>query len=115
VCAHVKASATRGKFYTRSPPGYANQLGFAPRRLACISLLVVLELRSQEDAMNRQTIGRALVVVLLAVTPLTAACSHRRHEGPAQAAGRKVDRGLDKAGDAVEDAGHKVNRALPGD
>ncbi len=67
--------------------------------------------------MNRQTIGRVLTAAMLTVTPLVAAaCSdHHRHEGPAQHVGREIDHGLDKAGDAVEDAGHKVNRALPGD
>ena len=66
--------------------------------------------------MKRQTIGRVLAVALLALTGFTStACDHHRHEGPAQAAGRKIDRGLDKTGDAIEDAGHKVNRALPGD
>ena len=66
--------------------------------------------------MHRPTIGRMLAVALLVVGPLSAAaCHHHRHEGPAEHAGRHIDRGLDKAGDAVEDAGRKVNRALPGD
>jgi hypothetical protein len=43
------------------------------------------------------------------------ACHHHRHEGPAERAGRHVDEALDDAGDAVEGAGRKVNRALPGD
>jgi hypothetical protein len=67
--------------------------------------------------MNHQTIGRVLAVAMLTVTPLAAtACSdHHRHEGPAQHVGREIDHGLDKTGDAVENAGRKVNRALPGD
>jgi hypothetical protein len=66
--------------------------------------------------MNRQTIGRVLAVSMLMITPLaSAACSHHRHEGPAQAAGRKIDHAADKTGDVIEDAGRKVNRALPGD
>ena len=66
--------------------------------------------------MNHQTIGRVLAVALIAFTGFTStACHHRRNEGPAQAAGRKIDHGLDKTGDAVEDAGRKFNRALPGD
>ena len=66
--------------------------------------------------MNRQTIGRVLAIAMLTVTPLmAAACSDHRHEGPAQHVGRKIDHGLDKTGDAVEDAGRKVNRALTGD
>ena len=66
--------------------------------------------------MNRKTIGRGLAMAMLAVAPLVAAaCNDHRHEGPAQHVGRKIDHGLDKAGDAVEDTGRKVNRALPGD
>jgi hypothetical protein len=67
--------------------------------------------------MNRHIIGRVLAAALLALTTTltSTACHRHRHEGPAQAAGRTIDRGLDKTGDAVEDAGRKVNRALPGD
>lgn len=66
--------------------------------------------------MKRQTIGRVLAVALLALTSFTStACHQHRNEGPAQAAGRTIDHGLDKTGDAVENAGRKVNRALPGD
>lgn len=66
--------------------------------------------------MKRQTIGRVLAAALIALTGFTSTACHRhRNEGPAQAAGRKIDHGLDKTGDAVEDAGRKVNRALPGD
>ena len=57
----------------------------------------------------------AAVIMISAAFGLMACSPHRRHEGPAQHVGRDIDHGLDKAGDAVEDAGHKVNRALPGD
>jgi hypothetical protein len=71
----------------------------------------------REDArMNRQITLRVLAIALLTVSAAGAAgCNQHRHEGPAQAAGRHIDHGLDKAGDAVEGAGRKVNRALPGD
>lgn len=59
---------------------------------------------------------RALAVAIAAAALCTTAACHRhRHEGPAQAAGRHIDHAADRAGDAIEDAGHKVNRALPGD
>ena len=58
----------------------------------------------------------ALMLLIGAVTVTAGACSHdRRNRGPAERAGAKVDRAADKTGDAVEDAGRKVNRALPGD
>lgn len=64
----------------------------------------------------RHTIQRLLVVAVgSAALFSTAACHHHRHEGPAQHAGRHIDHAADKAGDAIEDAGRKVNRALPGD
>jgi len=66
----------------------------------------------------RQIVCRALAAIILATASFTmVACHHHHHgynEGPAEHAGRHVDHALDKAGDAVEDAGHKVNRALPG-
>jgi hypothetical protein len=55
------------------------------------------------------------VLLMSAVTLTAGACSNDRHRGPAERAGAKVDRAADKTGDAVEDAGRKVNRALPGD
>ena len=64
----------------------------------------------------RQIICRALAATVLATAGYTVvACHHPRNEGPAQHAGRHIDHAADKAGDAIEDAGRKVNRALPGD
>jgi hypothetical protein len=64
----------------------------------------------------RQVICRLLAASALATAGLTvAACHHHHHEGPAEHAGRKIDHAADKAGDKIEDAGRKVNRALPGD
>jgi hypothetical protein len=64
----------------------------------------------------RQIICRALAATVLATAGFTVvACHHHRHEGPAQHTGRHIDHAADKAGDAIEDAGRKVNRALPGD
>jgi hypothetical protein len=44
----------------------------------------------------------------------TAGCHHHR-QGPGERAGAAVDDALDRTGDAIEHAGEKVNRALPGD
>ena len=66
----------------------------------------------------RQIICRALAATMLVTAGFTvAACHHHHHrnEGPGQHAGRHVDHAADRAGDAIEDAGRKVNRALPGD
>lgn len=64
----------------------------------------------------REVMCRLLAAaVLTSATVGVTACHHHRHEGPAEHAGRHIDNGLDKAGDAVENAGRKVNRALPGD
>ena len=64
----------------------------------------------------RETICRLLAAAVLASAAVgVSACHNHRHEGPAEHAGRKIDHAADKAGDAIEDAGHKVNRALPGD
>lgn len=65
----------------------------------------------------RPPLQRSMLTVALALVAASAvAChSHYRHEGPAQHAGREVDHALDKTGDAVEHAGHKVNQALPHD
>ena len=64
----------------------------------------------------QKLIRTTLTATLLATSALTfAACSSHHHEGPAQHAGRKIDHGLDKTGDAIEHTGHEINRALPGD
>lgn len=66
----------------------------------------------------RQLAYRTLTAAVLAAAFMTVtACSHHRHhnEGPAQHAGRHIDHAADRTGDAIEDAGRKVNRALPGD
>lgn len=65
----------------------------------------------------RTVICRLLTVTVLATAAigLTACHHHHRNEGPTEHAGRHVDHAADKAGDAIEDAGRKVNRALPGD
>ncbi len=66
----------------------------------------------------RQLTFRTFTAALIASGFMTlTACHHHHHrnEGPAQHAGRHIDHAADKTGDAIEDAGRKVNRALPGD
>ena len=65
----------------------------------------------------RQLICRTLAAAILTAAGFTiVACHHHyRNEGPATHAGRHIDRAADKTGDVIEDAGRKVNRALPGD
>jgi hypothetical protein len=66
----------------------------------------------------RQQICRTLAAAVLATAAFTlAACHHHHHrnEVPVQHTGRQIDNAADKAGDAIEGAGRKVNRALPGD
>ncbi|MEO6025980.1 MAG: hypothetical protein ABIR79_03835 [Candidatus Binatia bacterium] len=65
----------------------------------------------------RQLVSRTFTAAVLASAFMTAtACHHHRHnEGPAQHAGRHIDHAADRTGDVIEDAGRKVNRALPGD
>jgi len=66
----------------------------------------------------RQLLSRTFAAAVLASAFMTVtACHHHRHpnEGPATHAGRHIDRAADKTGDAIENAGRKVNRALPGD
>jgi hypothetical protein len=64
----------------------------------------------------RNAISTTLAVVALVGVSLTAAaCHHHHHRGPAERAGAKIDHAADRAGDHIEDAGRKINRALPGD
>jgi hypothetical protein len=65
--------------------------------------------------MRGKTFAPAVAGLILMSGMLAAACHHDRHRGPAERAGAKVDRAADETGDAIEDAGKKVNRALPGD
>lgn len=64
----------------------------------------------------RQLICRTIAATILATAAFTlVACHHHRHEGPAEHAGRHIDHAADKAGDAIENTGRRINRALPGD
>jgi hypothetical protein len=51
----------------------------------------------------------AVIGAALAAAFTLAACEH---EGPAERAGKQVDKAVDGAGDAVKDAGDKVKDAV---
>jgi len=55
----------------------------------------------------------ATIAVSASVSLALTGC--RKEQGPAERAGAKIDRAADRAGDAVEDTGRKINKALPGD
>jgi hypothetical protein len=52
-----------------------------------------------------------MILIALALTPLLASCER---EGPAEKAGRQVDRAADKAARSVEKAGDSVRDAVNG-
>jgi predicted small secreted protein len=55
---------------------------------------------------------KALVAVLMAA--LLCACNREGSGGPAEKAGRSLDRAMDKAGQAVEKAGRDIQDASKG-
>lgn len=60
--------------------------------------------------MRRKTIGRVLAAMWLGAAALSiSACEQ---EGPAERAGKEIDRAAEKAGDKIEDAGDKVQDAV---
>ena len=65
----------------------------------------------------RQLICRTVAATVLASTFGLDACHHHhhRHSGPVEHAGHHVDHAADRAGDAIENTGRAINRALPGD
>jgi hypothetical protein len=67
----------------------------------------------------RKMLSRGLAAALFVTAGFSvAACHHHhhhRHDGPATRAGHHIDHAADRAGDAIEDTGRTINRALPGD
>jgi len=55
---------------------------------------------------SRRSVG--LFTLLLACALVTTGCPKK---GPAERAGEKIDRGIDKAGDSLERAGDKIEDA----
>ena len=55
---------------------------------------------------------KSLAIALLVV--VVAGCSRDESGGPAEKAGRSVDRALDKAGQAIEKAGREIQDASKG-
>lgn len=58
--------------------------------------------------MKKATLARLISVMLLLGLSLSACV---KKEGPAERAGKKVDKALEKIGDKIEDAGDKVEDA----
>ncbi len=56
-----------------------------------------------------------LVAIAVAASAPLIATGCKSEEGPAERAGAQIDRAADRTGDAIEDAGKKINKALPGD
>ncbi|MDX2165783.1 MAG: hypothetical protein SF182_01920 [Deltaproteobacteria bacterium] len=60
--------------------------------------------------MRGHQIGRLMAALWLTAAALSiSACEH---EGPAERAGKEIDRAAEKAGDKIEDAGDKVKDAV---
>jgi hypothetical protein len=55
----------------------------------------------------------ATIAVAASVSLIATGCKSER-KGPAERAGAQIDRAADRTGDAIEDAGEKINKALPG-
>jgi hypothetical protein len=53
-------------------------------------------------------------IVLIALVAALGACNREEPGGPAEKAGRSVDRALDKAGQAIEKAGREIQDASKG-
>lgn len=61
--------------------------------------------------MGRKRTISFLFALVIAAGGLAACSSHDDRGGPAQRAGRAMDRGLEKAGEGVERAGEKMQDA----
>jgi hypothetical protein len=58
---------------------------------------------------------KTFLAVLVVTAFSLAACSHPRHEGPAERAGQKMDKGFEKMGEKMESAGQKMQEKARGD
>jgi predicted small secreted protein len=54
------------------------------------------------------------IVLFLATCALLTACNRNESGGPAEKAGREIDRGINQAGKAVEQAGRDMQDAAKG-
>jgi predicted small secreted protein len=60
-------------------------------------------------------VTRTLVVAAVLGAFVTAACHTHRNEGPAERAGEKIDSGLHKFGEKMEEGGQKLQDKASGD
>ena len=58
--------------------------------------------------------GMRTLIVIVASAALAASLAACNREGPAEKAGRQVDRAAQKAGDSLRDAGDKIRDAADG-
>jgi hypothetical protein len=109
---------TACSFYTRQRQTSGAPVRIRCRPLACISLSSGVSISTRRNAM-RHMLSRGFAAAIIVTAGLSvAACHHhhhRRSDGPATRAGQHVDHAADRAGDAIENTGRTINRALPGD
>ena len=58
---------------------------------------------------------KALIVAFVVATFSLAACHPKRHEGPAETAGEKIDKGMSKMGEKMEEGGQKLQDKARGE
>ena len=51
---------------------------------------------------------QTLIAAFVVATFSLAACHPKRHEGPAETAGEKIDKGMSKMGEKMEEGGKKL-------
>jgi hypothetical protein len=66
----------------------------------------------KEDPMR---FPKALIAAFVVATFSLAACHERRHEGPAETAGEKIDKGMSKMGEKMEEGGRKLQDKARGE
>ena len=58
---------------------------------------------------------KVLIAVFVVAAFSLAACQEQRHEGPAETAGEKIDQGLNKMGEKMEEGGQKLQDKAKGE
>mgnify|MGYP000217456417 CR=1 FL=1 len=63
---------------------------------------------------RRRPAGRKVHIALAAVLLIATLCGCQRPEGPAERAGKEVDKAVEQAGQQIEKAGEKLQDATQG-